>query len=103
MIAASKRFRRERAYSKEPVHVTRLLLPAAPHARERLGVDGRIPVRVEEDESVGADQVDATAAGLRGKQEGEDGRIGVERVDPLLPLVGGERAVEPHEAIPAVD
>eukprot|EP00964_Phaeocystis_antarctica_P107733 scaffold72403_cov111-Phaeocystis_antarctica.AAC.3 len=55
------------ARAEEAVDVARLLLTRAPHARESLLVVGGVPVGVEEDEPVGADQVEAAAARLGGE------------------------------------
>ena len=48
----------------EAVHEAVLLLAVAPHARQRLLICRRVPVRIEQDQAVGADEVDTAAAGL---------------------------------------
>jgi hypothetical protein len=55
----------------EAVDVTPLLLTFSPDATGRLLVAGRIPVRIKEDEAIGADKIDATAAGLARQEKGE--------------------------------
>lgn len=62
----------------KPVRETILPLSVTPHARKCLLVCRRVPVGVEEDESVRADQVDAAAACFGGEEE--HGFGGVERV-----------------------
>ena len=57
----------DRSSAQHAVDVHALLLSIPPHARRRLLVVGGVPVRVEEDEPVGADQVEAAAARLGGE------------------------------------
>ena len=59
------------------VRVAHLRLPDAVHARHRLHVDLRVPVRVEEDARVGGLAVDAEASRARGHEEDELGRYRV--------------------------
>lgn len=49
-----------------PVHEAPLLLAVAPHPSGCLLVHGRIPVRVEEDKPVAADQVKPAPSGFAG-------------------------------------
>ena len=92
----------DRARRDEAVDEAILLLAVAPHARERLLVRGRVPVRVEEDEPVGADEVEAAAAGLGAEEEDELVAGGVvELVDQLLALVDVHGAVEAEDAVVA--
>eukprot|EP00964_Phaeocystis_antarctica_P129658 scaffold93524_cov62-Phaeocystis_antarctica.AAC.1 len=58
----------DRAGAQHAVDVHALLLAIPPHARRRLLVVGGVPVRIEEDEPVGADQVEAAAARLGPEQ-----------------------------------
>ena len=69
----------------QPIDEARLLLAVPPHARHGLVVVGRVPVRVEHHQAVGADQVQAAPARLGGEQEQEvaGGRI-VETLHHLL-------------------
>mmetsp|Transcript_22767 Transcript_22767/g.54475 ORF Transcript_22767/g.54475 Transcript_22767/m.54475 type:complete len:263 (-) Transcript_22767:424-1212(-) len=85
----------DRAGAQHAVDVHALLLAIPPHARRRLLVVGGVPVRIEEDEPVGADQVEAAAARL-GREE-EDEEVGlrvVDLIDHLGTLLDRARAVE---------
>ncbi len=55
----------------ESVDVALLLLPVPPHARHRLVVVGRVPVGVEHDEPVGADQVESAPTRFAAQHEHE--------------------------------
>lgn len=50
-------------------------LAVAPHTRGGLFIGGRVPVGVEEDQAVGADEVEPAAAGLAAEQEHEAGDL----------------------------
>lgn len=69
-------------------------LPDAVRAVLGLRVAVRVPVRVVDDDRVGAREVDAQAARARGKEESEDGGVLVELLDALLPLVHLDAAVD---------
>lgn len=60
----------------------------------RLQVHRRIPIRVEEDDGVRADEVQANSACPSGENHGKDSRVAVELLDPELPFVRGDGAVE---------
>tara|TARA_B100000768_G_C11156957_1_gene322813 strand:- start:56 stop:430 length:375 start_codon:yes stop_codon:yes gene_type:complete len=78
-----------------------VLLPDAVRARHRLQVHLRVPVRVEEDDRVGALQVEAEAAGARGEHEYEVGRVGrVELRQQVAAVVTLGVAIEPQVAVP---
>ena len=55
--------------SKKPVDVYRLRLAETKHAEDRLDVVGWIPRRVEDDDAVGALQVDSETTSPRRDQE----------------------------------
>ena len=75
-------------------HVARLT--DAPGAFARLQVVARIPVRVEDDDLVGADEVETQAAHLGRQQEEKYARVRVEAVDELGAHVGVGGAVHAH-------
>ena len=66
-----------RTRAEHAVEHAALLLPVAPHTRGRLLVVGRVPIGVEEDEPVAADEVEAAPAGLGREQEGKQVGVGV--------------------------
>ncbi len=79
----------------EPVDVAGLLLSIAVHAAHSLGVVARIPRRVQDNHSVGADQVDAQTPGPCRQQE-QPGLVVwlVEGVDEPLALDATRAAVK---------
>lgn len=92
----------DRAGRDEPVHETILLLAIAPHTRQRLLVGRGVPIGIEEDETVRADEVKAAATGLGAEEEHEFLAGGViEFVDELLALVDVHGAVEAEDAVVA--
>ena len=82
---------------------TFFLLPVSPYTRQRLLVGRRVPVGVEENQAVRANQVDTAPAGLAGQQEHELLRVVgvVELVDHLLPLRRRHRAVQAEVTVSA--
>lgn len=61
-------------------------------ARLSLNVILWIPVRIEDNDSVGSSQVDAEAAGARAQQEDELIRVGFgETIDSGLKMISGEK------------
>ena len=71
--------------------------------REVRGTSEVVWVRVEDDHRVRRRQVDPHAAGARPQQEDERLRVvGAEAIDGVLPLVAGDRAVEPLVALRAL-
>ena len=64
-----------------------------------LGVHGWVPVRVVEDDGVGAREVHADAAGARGKDEDEELGVGVEALHEDLALLGLRCAVQAQVAV----
>ena len=54
---------------KEAIHVNMLALAVAPHSCRCLFVGCGVPVRVEQDEPVGTDEVEAAATGLAAQEE----------------------------------
>jgi len=82
------------------VHVPRLAYTVAPVLG--LGVHGRVPVRVVEDDSVGAGQVDADAARARAQYEHEDLLVVVEALHEHLALLDGGGAVEAQVLVAVV-
>ena len=70
-----------------PVDVYVACLSNAVTAVLRLRIHRRVPVRVIEDDRVGARQVDTEAAGARRQNEAEDARVGVEPFHQQLTLL----------------
>lgn len=90
----------DRARRDEAVDEAIFLLPVAPHTRQGLLVGGGIPVRVEKNQAVGADQVEATAARFAAEEEDELFAFGVvEFVDELLTLVDVHGPIQTQTAI----
>ena len=90
------------ARGDEPVDKTVLFLTVSPHTSEGLLVSRRVPVRIEENEAVGADEVKAAAAGLAAEEEDELFAVRViELVDELLALGDVHGAVEAEAAVAA--
>ena len=88
------------ARGDEAVDETVLFLAVAPHARESLLVGRGVPVRIEEDEPVGADEVEAAAAGLAAEEEDELLAVRVVKlVDELLALGDVHGTVEAEAAV----
>ena len=85
---------------EQPVQVALLLLPVAPASSRRLLVVGRVPVRIEEHQSVAADEVDAAPARLAGEQKHKRVRRRVvELLHQLLALRDGGAAVQTHRRV----
>jgi len=53
----------------ESVDVALFLLAVSPHTCHRLVVIGRVPVRVEHNETIGSDQIQATPTSLAAQHE----------------------------------
>ena len=87
----------------EAVDKTVLFLAVTPNTSESLLVSGRIPVRIEEDKAIGADEVETTATGFGREQENEllTGRV-VEFLHELLALVDVHGTIKSKAAIPAI-
>lgn len=85
----------DRARRQKAVDPHALALALAPHARHRLRVARRVPVRVEQHEPVRADDVEPDAARFGREQEAERlvARV-VEAVDERLALLDAAGAVE---------
>ena len=81
--------------SEKAIDEDGLLLAEAKYAKQGLCVVRRIPGGVEDDAAVGADEIDADAAGLGRDQEEASARIRlvVERVHVLGPIVRAGLAV----------
>ena len=56
-------------YRQQSVDVTLLLLAISPHPGHGLVIVGRIPVRVEHDQPIGSDQIQATPTRLAAQHE----------------------------------
>lgn len=56
----------------------------------RLGLEGRVQSRFQDEDVVGRRQVDADGASSHGEEEDGRGRVVLERVDRLLHKSGGE-------------
>ena len=82
------------AHHAVDVHLARL--PDAVRAVLRLRVHRGVPVRVVEDDGVGARQVDAEPARARREDEREDLRVRVVPVHHALAALDARRAVEPQ-------
>ena len=82
------------------MHVARLSDAVA--AILGLRVHGRIPVRVVEDDRVGAGQIDADAARARAQYEAEYALVVVEALHERLALLDGGRAVESQVLVAVV-
>jgi len=90
------------ASGDEAVHETILLLSVTPHTREGLLIGSGVPIRVEEDEAVRADEVETAATSFGGEEEDEFGAFGVvEFVDELLALAHVHGAIETETAVAA--
>ena len=76
-----------RTSGQEAVHIHMLALAIAPDARSGLLVSGRIPVRIKQDKAVGANQIQATAAGFATEQEY---KIALLRIIEVLNLHSGD-------------
>ncbi|GIX62903.1 collagen-like protein [Babesia caballi] len=89
--------------AEKPVNVARLALAVTPYTRKGLLVVGRVPVRVEQNQPIGADEVDATTSSLGAEKEGEavGGRI-VESGNQFVPRFDRKRAVQPDARIAAL-
>jgi hypothetical protein len=75
----------------------RLLLSIAPHPRHRLLIIGRIPVRIEHHQPVGANQIQPATTRLRTQHKDEVLRVfRIERVHHFAALLDGHGAVQPH-------
>jgi len=76
------------ARSNEAIHEAVFLLTVTPDSSERLLVCRWIPIRVEENEAIGTDQVQATTTSFAAEQENKflTVRI-VELVDQLLAFI----------------
>ncbi len=74
----------DRSRRDEPVDGNVLRLADAPGSLAGLGVRGRVPVRVVDDDPGGARQVDAEPADARREDEDEHGRVFVELFDERL-------------------
>ena len=59
----------DRVARDEPVGEDRSRLPDAVRAVDRLGLDGRVPPRIEQEHVLGRGQVEAEAAGLQADEE----------------------------------
>ena len=81
-------------HSQQSVDEAGFLLAIPPDAGHGLVVVGRVPVGVEHDQSVGADQVQAAAARLAAQHEDELRGGGV--VEPLHDLGDTERGEGGH-------
>ena len=57
------------SYRDQPVYVTLFLLPVSPDAGHGLVIVGWVPVRVEHDQPIGANQIEAAAASLTAQHE----------------------------------
>ena len=80
------------------VHLARLTDPMAPVLG--LGVHRRVPIRVVEDDGIGARQVHPHTSATRRQNEAEDLRVGVEPLHERLPHLGLGGAVETHVGVP---
>ena len=84
----------DRARAEHAVKVAPLLLPVAPDSRGRLLVVRGVPIGVEEDETVAADEVEAAPARFGREEEAVEAAVWVvEVLDHLRTLrtKGGER------------
>ena len=55
--------------SNEPIHETIFLLAVSPDSCEGLLISGRIPVWVEKNEAIGADEIETAAASFTAEEE----------------------------------
>lgn len=80
----------------EAVDEAVFFLAVAPYSSQGLLIGGRVPVGIEEDEAVRADEVEATATGFAAEEEDElvAFRV-VELVDELLTFVDVHRTIQP--------
>jgi hypothetical protein len=86
-----------KTHRQEPVDVAGFLLAVPPDPRHGLVVVGRVPVRVEHDQSIGPDQVQAAAPGFRAQHEDKLLRFWiVEAGHHFGPLLDAHAAVEAH-------
>ena len=90
------------ACGDEAVYETILLLAVTPYTRECLLISSWIPIWVEEDKAIGADEIETASTSFRGKEEDEFGGLGiVEFVDELLPFRHIHCAVKAETAVTA--
>lgn len=61
----------EHTHREQSVDVASFSLAVTPHSRHRLLIIGRIPIRVEHDQPICPNKVQATAAGLAAQHEDE--------------------------------
>ena len=64
------------ACGDEAVYETILLLAVTPYTRECLLISSWIPIWVEEDKAIGADEIETASTSFRGKEEDEFGDSG---------------------------